>query len=346
MEVCGCAPSYNPDQRTLARAQPDSLHLLAEKPMSAAKLIRVLLPYAVVSVLSIAVGIRFSYQFRLLSAAAYGLLDRQACGPGEALKTYFRYRNAPDYRETFKKTMVLAEGAEDGLRLLKTAYGPFWISPKDTTLDDVSYMLGEQKVDIYGQGGHGVRSGDVVLDCGANIGIYTRTALNRGARLVVAIEPVPAFVAGLRKTFASEIQAGRVIIYPKGVWDEEKQLEMSMGFESGWGDSFVLDRGDIEKSRLPVTRIDLLVPELKLDRVDYIKMDIEGAEFNALLGAAETIRKFRPRMAISTYHLTEDYRRLPNLIRKYVPEYSTERCECRLSEGQLRASPGLVMFYR
>lgn len=310
-----------------------------------ARLVRFLLPYAAVSVLSIAAGIRFSYQFRLISAAIYGIWDSRACGPKEALTTYFRYRNAPDYRLAFRNSITVAESGEGGLKLLKTEYGPFWIPPKSVSLDDMSYMLGEQKVDIYGQGGHGVRAGDVVLDCGANVGVYTRTALNRGASLVVAIEPVPEFVAALRKTFASEIQAGRVIVYPKGVWNEEKLLDMSIAAETGWGDSFVLDRGDAEKTSLPVTTVDLLVPELKLDRVDFIKMDIEAAEFNALLGAAGTIRKFRPRMVISTYHLPEDYVRLPVLIRKYVPEYHTEKCECRLSEGELKASPGLVMFY-
>jgi FkbM family methyltransferase len=52
-----------------------------------------------------------------------------------------------------------------------------------------------------------------------------------------------------------------------------------------------------------------------------IKMDIEGAEYDALVGAQETIRKYKPKLAISAYHLDDDLVRLPLLIHKMVPEY-------------------------
>jgi FkbM family methyltransferase len=52
-----------------------------------------------------------------------------------------------------------------------------------------------------------------------------------------------------------------------------------------------------------------------------IKMDIEGAEYEALIGAEETIRKYKPKLAISAYHLDDDLVRLPLLIREMVPEY-------------------------
>ena len=62
-------------------------------------------------------------------------------------------------------------------------------------------------------------------------------------------------------------------------------------------DSFVIEKkgwGAVEK--VPLTTIDKLVAELQLDKVDFIKMDIEGAEPNAIQGGRETIRKFQPRM--------------------------------------------------
>ena len=57
-----------------------------------------------------------------------------------------------------------------------------------------------------------------MLDGGANVGVYTRKALDAGAKQVVAIEPGPENIACLRKTFGQEISEGRVIVYPKGVW--------------------------------------------------------------------------------------------------------------------------------
>ena len=53
---------------------------------------------------------------------------------------------------------------------------------------------------------------------------------------------------------------------------------------------------------LKVTTIDRLVEAGELDRLDFIKMDIEGAEPGALAGAERTLRRFRPKLAISIYH--------------------------------------------
>lgn len=53
----------------------------------------------------------------------------------------------------------------------------------------------------------------------------------------------------------------------------------------------------------------------------FIKMDIEGAELNALIGAEKTIRKSRPKLAISVYHKRRDIWEIPMLLLKYNPDY-------------------------
>jgi hypothetical protein len=68
--------------------------------------------------------------------------------------------------------------------------------------------------------------------------------------------------------------------------------------------------------------IDDYVARQGLTRVDFIKMDIEGAEDAALSGAAETIRRFRPKLAISAYHKPDDMIVLPRRIRSILPAYS------------------------
>lgn len=62
------------------------------------------------------------------------------------------------------------------------------------------------------------------------------------------------------------------------------------------------------------TTIDQLVSEQQIDRVDFIKMDIEGAELNALKGAEAVIRKFKPTLAIALYHRVEDFYQIPGWI--------------------------------
>jgi hypothetical protein len=53
----------------------------------------------------------------------------------------------------------------------------------------------------------------------------------------------------------------------------------------------------------------------------FIKYDLEGAERAALLGAAATIRQWRPKLAISVYHLADDLWELPALIKDMTPGY-------------------------
>ena len=62
----------------------------------------------------------------------------------------------------------------------------------------------------------------------------------------------------------------------------------------------------------------------KLPRVDYIKLDIEGSELDMLHGAVNTIKNFRPKMAISTYHKIEDLYTLPQFIKSIREDYQFE----------------------
>lgn len=60
--------------------------------------------------------------------------------------------------------------------------------------------------------------------------------------------------------------------------------------------------------------IDDFVKRNRLEKVDFIKMDIEGSEPSALLGAIETIKRFKPKLAIAIYHSTDDFVKIPAWI--------------------------------
>jgi hypothetical protein len=55
--------------------------------------------------------------------------------------------------------------------------------------------------------------------------------------------------------------------------------------------------------------------------VTYIKFDVEGAELEALKGAEQTVKKYRPAMGISIYHRERDLIDIPVYIKQLVPEY-------------------------
>ncbi|MBN8731362.1 MAG: FkbM family methyltransferase [Acidobacteria bacterium] len=233
--------------------------------------------------------------------------------------------------------------------LYETPDGPYWIPVRARGEFALPFNIAEEEVGIYSAGSVHIKEGDIVLDCGANVGIYTRRALKQGARIVVAIEPAPQNVEVLKRNFASEIEQGRVIIYPKGVWDKDDLLVLHQHSDNSAADSFVINqeegKADTHASdeKLPLTTIDKLVAELKLDRVDFIKMDIEGAEVRAIQGGSETIAKFHPRMALSTYHQADHPVEVPKAVYAAWSGYRTLCGPC--TEVSWRVRPDVLLFH-
>ncbi len=223
------------------------------------------------------------------------------------------------------------------LELWDTPSGPYWVPAGSAGA--AFYDLSEQRRGIYNPGGLGVRPGDVVLDCGANIGTYAKTALAAGASKVLAIEPVPQNLECLRRNLANEIASGKVVLVAKGVWNKDDQLTINVDPKNQAGASFVGTRGGEAHNTLllPLTTIDRIVEELGLSRVDFIKMDIEGAERQALAGGGKTIARFHPRMALSVYHLEDDTTVIPSLALSYWSGYQRLCGPCRPGEGRLNA---------
>ena len=224
--------------------------------------------------------------------------------------------------------------------LWETPDGSYWMPTASGGA--VMYDLAEQTRNIYGTGATGVQAGDVVLDCGANVGVFTRKSLDAGAKLVVAIEPAPENLECLRRNFRKEIAAGKVIVYPKGVWNKDDVLNLSVDPVNSARDTFVRPIDDAQMISVPLTTIDKLVRELHLPRVDFIKMDIEGAEQKAVVGATQTIAKYGPRMALCIYHLKDDQVMVPRLVMQAKAGYHMKKsCLCAPD----RVQPEVALFY-
>ena len=220
--------------------------------------------------------------------------------------------------------------------LWTTPDGEYWLPSGDH--DGVIYDLGEQRRNIYGTHLH---RGDIVLDAGANVGVFTRKALNFGAAKVIAIEPGPENVECLRRTFASEIASGRVVVYSKGIWDKDDVLKFKIDPVDSAKDTFVRNIENAEYVEAPLTTVDKLVAKLHLPRVDFIKMDIEVAEQRAVVGARQTLAQFHPRMALCIYHVQGDEFRVPKLVHDANPNYQVRKtCFC----GKDRITPEVAFF--
>ncbi|MGH9658129.1 MAG: FkbM family methyltransferase, partial [Bryobacteraceae bacterium] len=246
---------------------------------------------------AVPVAYRFSPQARVLMLSAAG--RNPVCPLPLALQAQAMIDEhiATMARISAASRVIRTDG---DLELWQTPAGEYWI-PKGAKSsnhqgggDTLSSILAESQRRIYGKGETGVKPADIVIDGGAHVGTFTRQSIQDGASLVIAVEPSPKNVECLRRNLEKEIAAGKVIVYTKGVWDTETTLAFHVDDESTARDTIVegpAGKGDI---LVPVTTIDRLAEELKLPRVDFIKMDIEGSERRALAGARTTIGKFKP----------------------------------------------------
>jgi len=126
---------------------------------------------------------------------------------------------------------------------------------------------------------------------------------------VYAFEPHPLTHA-LAMQRLSQLES--VEIVQKGLWSVERELPFFDGYKN-IGASFVLGSGN--RQYVQVTSIDAFFKNKPLDAwPSFIKMDIEGAEREALLGSAEVIKKRKPKLAICAYHKPEDIYELPQTI--------------------------------
>ena len=215
----------------------------------------------------------------------------------------------------------------DARDLWDTPQGRFWIPSGNP--DILPILLAQQEREIYGDAEWGVQPGDVVLDCGAHVGVYARTALSKGASLVVAIEPSPRALECLRRNLSDEIESGRVIVYPKGVWDSETELTFFQNADGAAGDSFVQraeDANVVEK--IAVNTISRIAEELRLERVDLIKMDVKGATQRAIHGAAAVIRAHQPRLVLSTEEAGDEPLSITSLVQSINPQYHLKTGPC------------------
>lgn len=130
-----------------------------------------------------------------------------------------------------------------------------------------------------------------------------------GYEQIFCLEPDPA---NQQKVRARMDGRPNVTIVPKGAWSEETELHFAA---EGRKQSRVSDAGE---TIVPVDTLDHILAGV---RPTFLKMDIEGAELHALRGAAQTIRQYRPKLAISVYHRPEDIFTLPDLLLGYHPDY-------------------------
>lgn len=182
-----------------------------------------------------------------------------------------------------------------------------------------------------------VRPGDVVVDAGGFVGDWAKWAVAAGASKVIVFEPAREQLECLRTNLREELAAQRVILVPKGLWDREEQLYLAYSDGVPAADSVAVQRPTRGES-IELTTLDKALAELGIDRLDGLKMDIEGSEVRALQGASATLNTLRPVLAVATEHTKNKTENTLNVIKTMnaIAPFYTIRCGiCTLHNGKV-----------
>jgi FkbM family methyltransferase len=169
-----------------------------------------------------------------------------------------------------------------------------------------------------------VATGDVVIDVGASYGSYTLTALAVGASRVLAFEPEETVRADLMRNLTANGWHDRASVMGCGLWDSADEVHMH-SYAPHW------PAGTISGPFLMRT-LDSICPDVS--RVDWLKIDVEGAEARVLRGAQSLLERCKPRVIVEC-HVFSD----PTLVaqcRELLPGYKLEevsRGECVMLVG-------------
>ena len=162
-----------------------------------------------------------------------------------------------------------------------------------------------------------IKDSDVVIDVGAWIGDFSAYAAKKGAT-VYAFEPIADNYKILSKTV--KLNEPKIIPIQKGLGSANLDLEISINENNTSGSCMYL-RKCTKKEKIKITTLDEFAKQEKLNKINFIKADIEGEERHLLRGAKMVLREFAPKLAICTYHSPEDPKLLEKIILDINPNY-------------------------
>jgi FkbM family methyltransferase len=134
-----------------------------------------------------------------------------------------------------------------------------------------------------------VEKGDIVCDIGAHVGSFT-LAIGKRANKIILFEPDP-FNQSLLKWNTKELK--NVVLIKNPLWNKNEKLPFILGTSPKDSSFLDADGGERGKIFLDAKRLDSIFPQLQIDKIDFLKLDAEGAEPEVLEGAIGVFEKIR-----------------------------------------------------
>lgn len=159
------------------------------------------------------------------------------------------------------------------------------------------------------------KEGDVIIDaggCWGDTALYFANAVGEGGR-VYSFEFIPSNLEIMKKNIdLNDTIKNSIYIVERPLWSESDKI---MNYrDRGPGSSMSFTESDLNAGKVATLTIDDFVERNNIQKIDLIKMDIEGAELAALKGAEKTLRRCMPKLAIAVYHQPSDFYTIPHFI--------------------------------
>ena len=173
-----------------------------------------------------------------------------------------------------------------------------------------------------------IASVEWVVDAGCCEGFFSLFVFERNKQTkIVALEPLKEMRKALLKTFELENKAGRFFL-------EEKALGKNNGLiKFKTNQDHLCDSSSISNNKVAdgilgydvkMTTLDQISTKYNLLQNGLVKMDIEGAEMEALMGGVELMKEYKPKLAIAVYHDYENAAKCRDIILDANPSYNIE----------------------
>lgn len=259
---------------------------------------------------------RFMLRYGFLSYAIYS-------DAFESMRLYRppRPRLYERYQDELEQTYAALETEEDRDTFARYV--------KASISGDIGYLR-EKQAPAYYHTNAPIVPGDVIVDAGissdiTNLSYFSDLTGPKGK--VFGFEPDGTAYNNACQAVKTKGMAN-ITLVNSGLWDSDGEVLLqtdgcpTIVRQNGKAASSLMDISSKTPAALcSVTRLDSFVAEHTIQKVDMIKMDIEGAELEALNGAKNTIARHSPTLLICLYHEPEHLFQIPLLIKQWQPKY-------------------------
>lgn len=230
--------------------------------------------------------------------------------PKKALVLFTNYDNLEEYRSFIQNNKSELNRIFDTLDDEKSKQTFINILKGRVTADNEWTLKAYEPNQYFATGIIALNHNESFVDGGAFVGdtteIFIEQTMNQFNQ-IYCFEPSESNYGKLSETKKKYNDDDRITLFKAGLYSNNKKLGF---YDSSISPVNAITEEYTDKNTIDVVSMDRVIK----DEVTFIKMDIEGAELEALKGAKEIILKYKPKLAISVYHKNEDLIDIPNYI--------------------------------